>query len=102
MGPGGRAPAVRLGDGGQLFDRLGPGFTLVDTSGAGIGEPLVKEARRRRVPVKHLALDDPAVRACWERELVLVRPDQHVAWRGDGVPQDWETVLDRVTGRVRG
>jgi hypothetical protein len=97
--PGARAPAVRLADNSQLFDRLGPGFTLVDLSGEGVGEPMVKEAKRRGIPMTHLALDDGAARSCWERDLVLVRPDEHVAWRGDDVPGDWEAVLDRVTGR---
>ena len=97
--PGARAPAVRLADNSQLFDRLGPGFTLVDLSGEGVGEPMVKEAKRGGIPMTQLALDDGAARACWERDLVLVRPDQHVAWRGDDVPGEWEAVLDRVTGR---
>jgi hypothetical protein len=48
--------------------------------------------------MSHLPLDDSAVRACWERDLVLVRPDQHVAWRDDTAPYDCDAVLDRVTG----
>jgi hypothetical protein len=102
--PGGRAPAVRLGDGAQLFDRLGTGLTLVDTSAAGTGLALVARAEKRGIPMAYLRLDDPAVRACWERDLVLVRPDQHVAWRaGAGSADwdwDWDAVLDRVTGRA--
>jgi 2-polyprenyl-6-methoxyphenol hydroxylase-like FAD-dependent oxidoreductase len=96
--PGGRAPAVRLADGGELFDRLDVGFTLVDLSGRGAGGPLVDMAVQRGVPMAHLTVDDAAVRACWERDLVLVRPDEHVAWRGDLAPADWGAVLDRVTG----
>ncbi|MEV4627335.1 FAD-dependent monooxygenase [Micromonospora sp. NPDC049523] len=98
--PGGRAPNVRLTDGGHLQDRLGPGFTLVDTSGRDAGGPLADEASRLGVPLTHLAVDDPGVRAVWERDLVLVRPDQHVAWRGDRAPDDWRAVLHRVTGRA--
>jgi 2-polyprenyl-6-methoxyphenol hydroxylase-like FAD-dependent oxidoreductase len=97
--PGGRAPAVRLADGTALFDHLGVGFTLVDLSGGGTGEPLVKEASRRGIPMSYLPLHDAAVRSAWERDLVLARPDQHVAWRGDERPEAWDTVLDRVTGR---
>ncbi len=97
--PGARAPAVRLANGSQLFDQFGTGFTLVDLSGCGDGEPLVKEAKRRGVPMTHLAVDDAAVRACWERDLVAVRPDQHVAWRDDRPPENWEAVMDRFTGR---
>jgi len=96
--PGARAPAVRLANGSQLFDGLGVGFTLVDLSGAGLGAPLVREARRRGIPMTHLCTEDGAVRGCWERDLVLVRPDHHVAWRGDTIPTDCDRVLDRVTG----
>ena len=39
-----------------------------------------------------------AAKACWERDYVLVRPDQHVAWRGDRIPDDWDAVVDRVRG----
>lgn len=89
--PGGRPPA--------LFDRFGTGFTLVDLSGVDSGAVLVKEAARRGIPMTHLPVGDPAVRAEWERDLVLVRPDQHVAWRGDVPPDDWGAVLDQVTSR---
>lgn len=97
--PGTRAPSTRLATGAQLFDLFGVGFTLVDLSGRGAGEPLVKEAVRRGIPMTHLALADDAVRACWERDLVLVRPDHFVAWRDDEPATDWDAVLDRVTGR---
>jgi hypothetical protein len=96
--PGCRVPAVRLSNGDQVLDRLGDELCLVDLSGQNIGETLVKEARQRGIPMNHLPLTDAAVRACWERDLVLVRPDQHVAWRDDDVPHNCEDVLDRVTG----
>jgi 2-polyprenyl-6-methoxyphenol hydroxylase-like FAD-dependent oxidoreductase len=97
--PGCRAPAVRLDGGTALFDLLGPEHTLVDFRRDGPGEQLAKEANRRGVPVLHLPVDDPVARAVWERDLVLVRPDQHVAWRGDGQPPGWGEVIDRVRGR---
>jgi len=97
--PGGRAPAVRLADGTELFDHFGTGFTLVDTSDAGTGDSLVEEARARGIPMAYLPIRDAAVRACWERDLVLVRPDQHVAWRDDFAPAAWDIVLDRVAGQ---
>jgi hypothetical protein len=97
--PGGRPPAVRLDDDSQLFDRFGPGFTLVDLSGGRIGQPLAERATCRGLPVAYLPLEDKAVRASWERDLVLVRPDQHVAWRSDTAPDDFDAVLDRVTGQ---
>ncbi|MER7282876.1 FAD-dependent monooxygenase [Dactylosporangium sp. NPDC000244] len=97
--PGARPPAVRLADGGQLFDRLGPQLTLVDLTDDARGRALAGVARTRGLPVAHLPVFDPAVRACWGRRLVLVRPDQHVAWRDDTVPEDWDAILDHVCGR---
>jgi 2-polyprenyl-6-methoxyphenol hydroxylase-like FAD-dependent oxidoreductase len=96
--PGGRAPSVRLSSGDQLFDRLGTSFTLVDVSGSGLGCGLVEQAAARRIPMTYLPLDDPAVRACYERDLVLVRPDHYVAWRSDHAPQNWGEIVDTVTG----
>jgi 2-polyprenyl-6-methoxyphenol hydroxylase-like FAD-dependent oxidoreductase len=99
--PGGRAPSVRLADGTVLFDRFGTGFTLVDLSGAEAGKGVLDAAAQRGVPITHLSIEDPQVRSVWERNLVLVRPDQHVAWRGSAPPASpsaWNTVLDRVTG----
>jgi len=100
--PGTRAPAVRMADGSQLFDSFGPGFTLVDLSERGAGAALAREATRRSVPITYLPLDDPAVRGCWERDLVLVRPDHHVAWRDDTAPDDWGSVLAQVSGHSTG
>lgn len=96
--PGSRAPAVRLASGSQLFDQFGVGYTLVDLSNDGIGEPMARAAAHRGIPMTYLSVRDDAVRGCWERDLVLVRPDQHVAWRDDTVPADWNGVLTRVTG----
>lgn len=48
----------------------------------------------------YLPVDDAAVRACYERDLVLVRPDHYVAWRDDSAPDFLGAILDRVTGQV--
>jgi hypothetical protein len=96
--PGCRPPALRLSDGGQLFDLFGTQFTLVDLTGHGDGKPLVSSAEARRIPMTHLTIADDAVRDGWASRLVLVRPDQRIAWRADRPPADWNTVLDVVTG----
>ena len=98
--PGGRAPSVRLPDGSALFDRFDREFTLVDFSATAAGEILAKEAVRHGVPMTHLPIDDPAARTIWERDLVLIRPDHHVAWRGDAAPENWIEIVDLVTGRT--
>ncbi len=71
-------------DGRSTLDLFGKGFVLLRI-GARVPDaaPLVEAARQRRIPLKIIAIDEPAVTSAYERRLVLVRPDGHVAWRGD-------------------
>lgn len=97
--PGGRPPSLYLPDRTALFDRFGPDFTLVDFAGDGRADPLLEHAARRGLPVRHTVVSDAAARELWERDLVLIRPDQHVAWRGNTAPGDCAEVVCRVSGR---
>ena len=97
--PGGRAPHGWLADGRSTLDLFGRGFTLLEFSG--VAHPFAQEARRRRMPLDIVRLQDAAIAALYERNLVLVRPDGHVAWRGDRAPADTGAVLDQVRGTVR-
>ena len=130
--PGSRAPHVFLDDQGDksIYDLFGTGFTLVqfvnDTnsnddpntdksmclengaqrniSDDKNGEnTFVSTAKARGIPLKHTRIhSQPHARRIWERELVLVRPDTHIAWRGacsevsrlgqDGVDRIWDIV----------
>jgi 2-polyprenyl-6-methoxyphenol hydroxylase-like FAD-dependent oxidoreductase len=98
--PGARAPHVFLTDGTAIFDHFGPWFTLVRFTEAE-AEPLLAAARQRGVPVKLLDVRDGHARAIYERDLVLVRPDQHVAWRGNAMPEDPLAVVDRIRGAAQ-
>jgi len=100
--PGGRAPHFFLDPPGMagrrsLFDRFGVGFTLLRfREGADAGE-LVAAAMRRGVPLEVVDVFDEDARDLYGRDLALIRPDQHVCWRGDRVG-DAETIVRRVTG----
>jgi hypothetical protein len=97
--PGGRAPHFLLRDGSSLFDRLGRGFTLLSFGPTDAGaHRLEAAAAARRVPFTVLEADVPEARELYERDYALIRPDQHVAWRGDAVPDDADDLLDRITG----
>jgi hypothetical protein len=50
------------------------------------------------VPLATMSIADPAIGALYERRLVLVRPDGHVAWRSDALPKDPRALVDRVRG----
>ncbi|MEU6062843.1 monooxygenase, partial [Streptomyces sp. NPDC047097] len=102
---GGRAPHVWLDDfhgpGSALADRYGTGFTVLRLGGcAQDTAPLVAAAHRRGVPLSVLEVPGRDAREMFERDLVLVRPDQHVAWRGNRLPADPDALLARVTGHL--
>ena len=50
------------------------------------------------MPLAILSIADPAIGTLYERRLVLVRPDGHVAWRSDAPPADPRALVDRVRG----
>ena len=97
--PGGRAPHAWLADGRSTLDLFGRKFTLMCL---GRNPPdaasLVAAAAARHVPLDVVALDDPAIAALYERRTVLVRPDGHVAWRGDTMPAEPLELIDQVRG----
>jgi 2-polyprenyl-6-methoxyphenol hydroxylase-like FAD-dependent oxidoreductase len=100
--PGARAPHAFLSDGRSTLDLFGEGFTLLRL---GENPPDVgafeAAAAERGVPQKTITLTEPHVTRLYERRLVLVRPDGHVAWRGDAVPAKPAEVMDRVCGGPR-
>jgi hypothetical protein len=58
----------------------------------------MRAARTRGVPLEFVALREPKVAALYERTFVLVRPDGHVAWRADRMPDQPERLIDVVRG----
>jgi 2-polyprenyl-6-methoxyphenol hydroxylase-like FAD-dependent oxidoreductase len=99
--PGSRAPHAWLGDGRSTLDLFGHGFTLLGFDvDAAAAAPLIAAAAQRGVPLRFVALDEPEVHGLYERALVLVRPDGHVAWRDDTVPAEPLALIDRIRGAV--
>ena len=96
--PGARLPHVFLEDGVSIHDRLGLYFTLV-VVGEGSSAAIEREAQRLDIPLEVLRLARPDLRPVYERNYLLVRPDQHVAWRGDALPGDTATLLRQIIGR---
>jgi len=100
--PGCLAPHLWLQDGSSLYDHFGSGFTLLATDGeTGGAEAIARHAAGRGVPLKVLAPHDDRLGPLYAARFALIRPDQHVAWRGDLIPQDPGSLLDRVTGHVQ-
>jgi hypothetical protein len=101
--PGHRAPHVWLADGRSTIDLFGRGFVLVRLGAqAPSAAALVQAAAAMQVPLRVEHIDEPEVVRVYERALVLVRPDGHVAWRGDALPQDAGAVLRTCCGKATG
>jgi 2-polyprenyl-6-methoxyphenol hydroxylase-like FAD-dependent oxidoreductase len=98
--PGARLPHVWLEPGKvSVHDRIGDGFTLLrlapnkaDASG------LQKAFGALRTPLAVLDIDSEAVRRVYGFDYLLVRPDLHVAWRGNVLPNDPEKIAAVVAG----
>jgi 2-polyprenyl-6-methoxyphenol hydroxylase-like FAD-dependent oxidoreductase len=96
--PGCVAPHKWIDDDISLYDLFGEGFTLLALHGARPEDLRAADeaAGRGGIPLTLVELDDPALAELYEAKLVLIRPDQHVAWRGEVWPGD--SVLRVITG----
>ncbi len=98
---GARAPHVWLEDGRSTLDLFGKAFTLLVLD-AGVepqAQQMAQAAADVGMPLVTVRCDEPAVRAAYPVHLVLVRPDQHVAWMGADFPAGGARALADV---VRG
>jgi 2-polyprenyl-6-methoxyphenol hydroxylase-like FAD-dependent oxidoreductase len=100
--PGTRAPHAWLADGRSTLDLFGDGFVLLRFGDSPPDPaPLLEAARVRGVPLRDVTIADPAIAALYGRKLVLVRPDGHVAWRGDDGSKG-EAIVECVRGALPG
>ena len=95
--PGGRAPHRWLPDGRSLYDCFGPEFTLLVMGKDFSAEPMRQHAAVAGIPLSILHLPDRELRNLYEADLALIRPDQHVAWRGNK-PGEAAKALLRAAG----
>jgi 2-polyprenyl-6-methoxyphenol hydroxylase-like FAD-dependent oxidoreductase len=96
--PGCRTPHFWRDDGGSIYDAMGPEFTLLRFDSSIDTAPLEAAAQRRAVPLTVLDVETLAARDLYRHGLVLSRPDQHVAWRGEALPFDCLALIDHVRG----
>ena len=98
--PGARLPHVWLNDGTAVQDRLPEtgyvvlkfGNTTIDTA------PLEKAIASYGAPVKTLEIPDEIARDIYGHDVILLRPDMHIVWRGNAVPDDVAEVAAIATG----
>jgi 2-polyprenyl-6-methoxyphenol hydroxylase-like FAD-dependent oxidoreductase len=97
--PGARLPHVWLDDGTAVQDRCGDAFVLLLLGGTRADTSAIENAfRARHAPLEVLSIDDACARDIYGRDLILLRPDLHVAWRCNAPPPDPKALASLVTG----
>ncbi|KKW91561.1 FAD-dependent monooxygenase [Sphingobium chungbukense] len=99
--PGSLAPHQWLEDGNSLYDHFGQGFTMLVLAPEARAEAgkAREQAERLHIPFEMFETSDKVVIDLYQQPLALIRPDQHVAWRGTTVP---DTLMSTVTGHMFG
>ena len=95
--PGGRAPHAWLDDGISLYDKFGFEFTLMYFRHDFNTMKIKKITSEKAIPITFIGVFDKNVRALYEADLVLIRPDQVVVWRGNN-DNDIYAILSQVAG----
>lgn len=97
--PGCRAPHLWLSNGRSLYDAIGGDYTLLRFAAPDDAGGLDEAAHAIGMPFRVLDVEsDDDVRSAYTTRYVIVRPDQHVAWRGDTLPADPEAMIDLLRG----
>jgi 2-polyprenyl-6-methoxyphenol hydroxylase-like FAD-dependent oxidoreductase len=95
--PGCRAPHVWLARNRSILDLFGHGFALLQFAGVPTA-PVEAAAAAHGVPLTVHRISNAEAAELYAKRLVLVRPDGHVAWRGDHAPVDPMAMIDTVRG----
>ncbi len=97
--PGARLPHVWLDDGSAMQDRIGQGYTLLRLGGAqDDAAPLVRAFQTFGAPFAVLDVRSPHAREIYGYDLILLRPDLHIVWRGNNLPAEPEKLAAIATG----
>src|SRR5215475_5641963 len=97
--PGARLPHVWLDDGSAMQDCIGAGYTLLRLGGsAADASGLTRAFAAIGAPFAILDVPDARARDVYGCDLLLLRPDLHVAWRGNAPPAEPERLARIATG----
>jgi 2-polyprenyl-6-methoxyphenol hydroxylase-like FAD-dependent oxidoreductase len=98
--PGARLPHVWLDDGSAVQDHVPTdGFTILKLGGHASGVAALENSfSAYHAPIKVLDIPDRIAREIYGYDLLVLRPDMHVVWRGNKVPDDPDEVAATATG----
>lgn len=94
--PGCRVPHAWLDRDTSIVDVLGDGYTIARREPGLDVQPLIEAFLSRGVPVRCVEISSKG--AAFDFPLMIVRPDQHIAWRGTAIPDNPVQLVDRLRG----
>lgn len=97
--PGSRAPHAWISEGRSTLDLFGDGYKLLCFGGemTDVSE-MSTAAALSRVPLDVIHIRDSEIARLYKMKFVLVRPDGHVAWRGNTIPPECGRIIEIVRG----
>jgi 2-polyprenyl-6-methoxyphenol hydroxylase-like FAD-dependent oxidoreductase len=96
--PGHRLPHAWLKDGRSTLDLVGDVYTLIEVGQSRFASSFREAAQSKHIPLDIVQIDDPEISRLLDSSAVLVRPDQHVAWRARSGNCEAGRILDIVCG----
>ena len=95
-----RFPHAWLAPNTSVLDGFERAYSVVSfNADPSVGQELVTALRAVGAPVQYRLIDDVRLRRLYGRDLFLLRPDLHIAWRGSSGLDDPVDLAARVTGR---
>ncbi len=103
--PGCRAPHFWLADGRSLYDELGQDYALIRFDRSISAEHLQAAAQAAGMPITIVDVNRTALPEnlahVYTHNLVITRPDQHVAWRGNAFERQEVAIVSQLCGHLR-
>jgi 2-polyprenyl-6-methoxyphenol hydroxylase-like FAD-dependent oxidoreductase len=98
--PGSRLPHVWLADGSAMQDRIGygVGYTLLHVAGNHADGGLAEAFAEIGAPLQIIRINDSHAREIYGADVMLLRPDMHIIWRGNHPPENATKLAMIATG----
>ena len=97
--PGYRPPAIYVKNEQPIFNLFGSGFSLLNFSPDDLKIKNFEQlAQQLQLPLKVVNINDEHAKSIYDANLVIIRPDQHIAWRDNNLPENIGNILKIISG----
>lgn len=97
--PGARLPNVWLDNGDPVQDRIQDGYSILRLGNTKSDTSRLDDAfRSRNAPISTIDIPDRVARDVYGFDIIVLRPDLHIVWRGHSAPDNPDEIADIATG----